>query len=285
METAMTELPLALFTTLAPIGAGAFITLAIAFFTTKFSDERLKRIDRMTLIPFIIVIIGLVASFIHLASPLRAFGVFAGVGSSPLSNEIVVSSVFIIVSIIYLIYALTGNMKEGVRKGFIAVLAILAVVFACFTGMAYMVNTIGSWMTPALPVSIIGFSLMGGVLLGALVLAGAGALDEACDTSFKTVALIVALIGLALGVIGVLMQYGLAASIVTAIANGASMASAVTGYLVAFVVCAALGVILGVYVLAKKHSLALTIIGSVLIIGGVFLARLVFYALQISVGL
>ena len=47
----MAELPLALFTTLAPIGAGAFIALAVAFFTTKFSDEQLKKIDRMTTIP------------------------------------------------------------------------------------------------------------------------------------------------------------------------------------------------------------------------------------------
>ena len=34
----MAELPLALFTTLAPVAAGAFIALAVAFFTTKFSD-------------------------------------------------------------------------------------------------------------------------------------------------------------------------------------------------------------------------------------------------------
>ncbi len=285
METAMNELPLALFTTLAPIGAGAFVTLAIAFFTTKFSDERLKRIDRMTLIPLAVVIIGLIASFLHLASPLRAFGVFAGIGSSPLSNEIVISCLFIIVAIIYLVYACTGTMKEGTRKIFAAVLAVLGVVFACFTGMAYMVSTIVSWMTPALPISIIGFSLMGGALLGVLTLACAGALDEACKTSFKMMTLIIALIGLILGVAGALMQYGLAASIVTAIANGAVMASAVNGYLIAFVVCVVLGVMLGMYVLMKKHSLALTIVASILILGGVFIGRLVFYALQISIGL
>ena len=45
MEAAFAELPLALFTTLAPIGAGAFVALAIAFLTTPFSDEQLKRID------------------------------------------------------------------------------------------------------------------------------------------------------------------------------------------------------------------------------------------------
>lgn len=73
----MAELPLALFTTLAPIGAGAFIALAVAFFTTKFSDEQLKKIDRMTTIPVVVLVAGFICAFFHLASPMHAFGVFA----------------------------------------------------------------------------------------------------------------------------------------------------------------------------------------------------------------
>ena len=68
----MAELPLALFTTLAPIGAGAFIALAVAFFTTKFSDEQLKKIDRMTTIPVVVLVAGFICSFFHLASPMHA---------------------------------------------------------------------------------------------------------------------------------------------------------------------------------------------------------------------
>ena len=63
----MAELPLALFTTLAPIGAGAFIALAVAFFTTKFSDEQLKKIDRMTTIPVVVLVAGFICAFFHLA--------------------------------------------------------------------------------------------------------------------------------------------------------------------------------------------------------------------------
>ena len=85
----MAELPLALFTTLAPVAAGAFIALAVAFFTTKFSDEQLRKIDRMTTIPVVVLIVGFICAFFHLANPMHAFGVFAGVGSSPLSNELV----------------------------------------------------------------------------------------------------------------------------------------------------------------------------------------------------
>lgn len=43
MDMALHELPLAIFTTLAPLGAGAFVTLALVFFTKKFSAEDTKR--------------------------------------------------------------------------------------------------------------------------------------------------------------------------------------------------------------------------------------------------
>ena len=60
MAAAFHELPLALFTTLASIGAGAFITLTVAFFTTKFDDEVLARIDKLALVPAIFVIVGFI---------------------------------------------------------------------------------------------------------------------------------------------------------------------------------------------------------------------------------
>lgn len=140
----MAELPLALFTTLAPIGAGAFIALAVAFFTTKFTDEQLKKIDRMTTIPVVVLVAGFICAFFHLASPMHAFGVFAGLGASPLSNELLAGVVFAVLAIVYWIVALAGKLGEGARKGFAAVVAVMAVVFACFTGAAYM-------MRPSLP--------------------------------------------------------------------------------------------------------------------------------------
>ena len=156
----MAELPLALFTTLAPIGAGAFIALAVAFFTTKFSDEQLKKIDRMTTIPVVVLVAGFICAFFHLASPMHAFGVFAGLGASPLSNELLAGVVFAVLAIVYWIVALAGKLGEGARKGFAAVVAVMAVVFACFTGAAYMMETIASWNTPMVPVAVLGFSLI-----------------------------------------------------------------------------------------------------------------------------
>ena len=42
---------LAVFTTLAPMGAASFIALAYAFATGKIDDDAAKRVDKMTAIP------------------------------------------------------------------------------------------------------------------------------------------------------------------------------------------------------------------------------------------
>lgn len=69
---------LAVFTTLAPMGAASFIALAYAFATGKIDDDAAKRVDKMTAIPAVVMLVGFIGSFMHLASPFAAFGVFGG---------------------------------------------------------------------------------------------------------------------------------------------------------------------------------------------------------------
>lgn len=279
------ELPLALFTTLAPIGAGAFIALAVAFFTTKFSDEQLKKIDRMTTIPVVVLVLGFICAFFHLANPLHAFGVFAGVGSSPLSNELVAGCVFAALAIIYWIVALAGKLSEGARKGFAAVVAVMAVVFACFTGAAYMMDTIASWNTPMVPVAVLGFSLLGGVSLGVLVLALAGALEDAAKGGFKMAALIVLVVGLVLGVAGLLVQVMGASGMSNALVDGVDLVAAASAPMWIGVVCMVVAAVAAFMALRNSKSAALAAAAPVLAVVGVFAARLAFYAVQLSVGL
>lgn len=279
------ELPLALFTTLAPIGAGAFIALAVAFFTTKFSDEQLKKIDRMTTIPVVVLVLGFICAFFHLANPLHAFGVFAGVGSSPLSNELVAGCVFAALAIIYWIVALAGKLSEGARKGFAAVVAVMAVVFACFTGAAYMMDTIASWNTPMVPVAVLGFSLLGGVSLGVLVLALAGALEDAAKGGFKMAALVVLVVGLVLGVAGLLVQVMGVSGMSNALVDGADLVAAASAPMWIGVVCMVVAAVAAFMALRNTKSAALAAAAPVLAVVGVFAARLAFYAVQLSVGL
>ena len=281
----MAELPLALFTTLAPIGAGAFIALAVAFFTTKFSDEQLKKIDRMTTIPVVVLVAGFICAFFHLASPMHAFGVFAGLGASPLSNELLAGVVFAVLAIVYWIVALAGKLGEGARKGFAAVVAVMAVVFACFTGAAYMMETIASWNTPMVPVAVLGFSLLGGVSLGVLVLALSGALEDAAKGGFKMAAPVVLVVGLVLGIAGLLVQVMSVSGMGNALVDGADLVAAASAPMWIGVVCMVVAAAAVFMALRNSKSTALAAAAPVLAIVGVFAARLAFYAVQLSVGL
>ena len=281
----MAELPLALFTTLAPIGAGAFIALAVAFFTTKFSDEQLKKIDRMTTIPVVVLVAGFICAFFHLASPMHAFGVFAGLGASPLSNELLAGVVFAVLAIVYWIVALAGKLGEGARKGFSAVVAVMAAAFACFTGAAYMMETIVSWNTPMVPVAVLGFSLLGGVSLGVLVLALSGALEDAAKGGFKMAALAVLVVGLVLGVVGLLVQVMSVSGMGNALVDGADLVTAASAPMWIGVVCMVVAAAAAFMALRNSKSTALAAAAPVLAIVGVFAARLAFYAVQLSVGL
>ena len=281
----MAELPLALFTTLAPIGASAFIALAVAFFTTKFSDEQLKKIDRMTTIPVVVLVAGFICAFFHLASPMHAFGVFAGLGASPLSNELLAGVVFAVLAIVYWIVALAGKLGEGARKGFAAVVAVMAVVFACFTGAAYMMETIASWNTPMVPVAVLGFSLLGGVSLGVLVLALSGALEDAAKGGFKMAAPVVLVVGLVLGIAGLLVQVMSVSGMGNALVDGADLVAAASAPMWIGVVCMVVAAAAAFMALRNSKSTALAVAAPVLAIVGVFAARLAFYAVQLSVGL
>ena len=281
----MAELPLALFTTLAPVGAGAFIALAVAFFTTKFSDEQLKKIDRMTTIPVVVLVAGFICAFFHLASPMHAFGLFAGVGASPLSNELLAGVVFAVLAIVYWIVALAGKLGEGARKGFAAVVAVMAIVFACFTGAAYMMETIASWNTPMVPVAVLGFSLLGGICLGVLVLALSGALEDAAKGGFKMAALAVLIVGLVLGVAGLLVQVMSVSGMGNALVDGADLVAAASAPMWIGVVCMVVAAAAAFMALRNTKSTALAAAAPVLAVVGVFAARLAFYAVQLSVGL
>lgn len=281
----MAELPLALFTTLAPIGAGAFIALAVAFFTTKFSDEQLKKIDRMTTIPVVVLVAGFICAFFHLASPMHAFGVFAGLGASPLSNELLAGVVFAVLAIVYWIVALAGKLGESARKGFAAVVAVMAIVFACFTGAAYMMETIASWNTPMAPVAVLGFSLLGGICLGVLVLALSGALEDAAKGGFKMAALAVLVVGLVLGIAGLMVQVMSVSGMGNALVDGADLVAAASAPMWIGVVCMVVAAAAAFMALRNTKSTALAAAAPVLAVVGVFAARLAFYAVQLSVGL
>ena len=285
MDAAMHELPLALFTTLASVGAGAFIALAVAFFKTSFSEDKARAIDKATLVPTIVVLAGFVAAFFHLANPMNAMNVFAGIGRSPLSNELCVASLFAAAMVVYAVLAVTGKLNEGSRKGFLAVLAVLAVAFAAAMGMAYSLPTVPTWDAPWPVCQMLGYALFGGAVMGACVLAFADALDDVLAAGFKNVALGLGVVGLVLAVAGLAMMVSGASGIETAITSGAALVGEATGCLAVAVIALVAAFALLFKVLGGGNAKGLAVGAVVLTLVGVLAGRFVFYILYLSVGI
>lgn len=282
METAFAELPLAVFTTLAPVGAGAFIALGIAFAAGRFSDEQLKAIDKMTLVPFVVAAIGFVASMVHAANPAHAFSIFTGLGSSPLSNEVCIGMVFMLVALVYVVLALAGKLG-GARKGLAIVVAVLGAVFALFVGAAYMVPTVQSWDSVLVPLQMLGFALAGGVALGALVLMLAKVGAEAFAPLSKPFTY-AAIAGGVLALVGIIGFAAMISGQANAVQAGAALLGAAAPCLVIGTILIVVSVVEVVFACRKGMACAPAIRATVEAVIGVFLVRLAFYALYLSVG-
>jgi anaerobic dimethyl sulfoxide reductase subunit C (anchor subunit)/Tat-targeted selenate reductase subunit YnfH len=288
MQNALADLPLAIFTTLAPIGAGGFVALAAIFFGVTLDEQQARKLGKLSFIPLIVAALGFIASFFHLANPLHAFDIFNGLGTSPLTNEIAVGVVFMVLAFIYCLLAALGKLAGVARKGFLAVIAICALVFAAFCGLAYMIPTIPSWNTPLAPVGIMGFCLLGGALLGTLLLGLAGAFAAAKASSYKTTAITLTVLGTLLALIGVLGQLAAAAGIDVPTASGAALVSEVALFAVVFVVGALVALILQIRLFTgkgKSTGTSLAGVGLLVSVVAVFVARLAFYALEMNIGL
>lgn len=223
MDLVFAQLPLLLFTAIAPMASGAFAGLSNAFLTTDFTPDALRRIDRWTLLPLAILAVGIVAALVFFNSPNAGLLVLQGVDPGAFSFAVVMAAVFAVAAIVYWIVAMTGAMSYGVRKGAAAVMSVLAVAYAVSIGVVYMTSDVATWASLIVPIGFAGFCLASGVPLGALVVAAAGAMPETRRTNFATFSLIVALIGAVASIFAVTVQLMNAQATVNAFFAGADV--------------------------------------------------------------
>ena len=279
MQAAFAELPLAVFTTLAPIGAAGFIVFAMIAFTTEFAGEGAQRVDKMSLVPFIVSLVGFIASVFHLANPLAAFGALAGIGRSPLTNEVVVGAVFMVAALVYVALAYAGKLS-GARKPLAAAVAVLAVVFCVFVGLAYMIPTVSSWNSALLPIEVVGYALVGGCAFGALALAGQGSEAGAAGKALR----VAAIAGAVVAIVAVAAQLAMLAGANTAVASGQEIVATAAPFAVIGLVLVAVSAAELVRGFAKGMTKAIAVRSLVEVVLGAFLVRLAFYAMYLSVG-
>lgn len=286
MELAMHEIPLSLFSTLAPIGAGTFIMLAVSFFAGKFDEAQLKRIDRLTIIPILVVLLGLGLSFMHLANPANAMAVANTMFSSPLANEITAVGVFMGVAVIYWIVAVAGGLKNGsVRWGFCLVVGVLGVIASVFIGCAYLLPTIPSWNTFWSPVTLFGICLMGGVLMAMMICSLAGAGDEAVGGSAESGYTGLLVLGFLCTIVGVVALWIIGNSTFSAVLDVPALAGSLIWAFVLFLILTVLAFVMALFQIKLMPFTAITVIAVVLFVVAVWFSRLCFYGLQIGMGL
>ena len=147
--TALNEITLVLFTTLAPSGAVAYVIMGMAALRAQ-GDER-KRLSGALLIPFLVTLVGLVASATHLGNPDNALYVFSRVGASPLSNEVCAAVLFLGISGLHWLYQFAEHARQRVLNVLLGAAMVASLAFLISVAFAYASRTVVSWTRPSFP--------------------------------------------------------------------------------------------------------------------------------------
>ena len=164
MGTALGEITLVLFTTLAPSGVVAFILMGLPLLRTDVPVDARRRINQFLSIPLVTTMVGLVASATHLGNPANALYVFLGVGRSPLSTEVFCAVVFLALAGVYWLYSFAEQPRVGLQRSWMALAMAAGIVFVTSVAFAYSAETIVSWYTVYVPLNLWLNALVGGPL-------------------------------------------------------------------------------------------------------------------------
>lgn len=167
------QLSLAVFTTLAPAAAIAYIILALFLIFSRIDIEVRRRVERMLIVPIAMAFVGLMASTNHLGKPSNSLYVLSRIGESPLSTEVLCSVLFVGIIWITWFTCFSRRPLPGVRRALLALGALAALGELWGTANAYHIATVGSWYLPYTAANLVLQGIQGGLPTVALVLATA----------------------------------------------------------------------------------------------------------------
>lgn len=170
MDTVRSSWPLLVFTTIAPLAAGAWALVAALALFDVFPGAAALTVGGFGLLLCLLFAASLACSVLHLGRPTKAFRALRRLGNSSVSNEVFVGGLFAMLALIYVVVA-EGLMAAGdVWKMLLGLIAGCAVVFVLFQCLAYRMRTVPTWNSPAFALEFAAIALLGGVcLVGAFV--------------------------------------------------------------------------------------------------------------------
>lgn len=166
------EIALITFSILAQMSVGSLLVLQVVrFFAARKAGEAQadKLTDRAMLVIWPVLGLAMLASLLHLGTPLGAYRAVTNVGSSWLSREILLAVLFGVAGVGFAAMQWLKIGTAALRNvvAWIAVVIGLALVYAMAS--VYMIPTAPSWNTVATPISFFATAL----LLGALAMGAA----------------------------------------------------------------------------------------------------------------
>lgn len=284
MENALSEITLVLFTTLSPAGALAVVFIGAVLIFGHLDRDQFEQLSHYSVIPLVVTLVGLIASATHLGTPNHALYVLCGIGRSPLSNEVASAVLFLFLGGLYWLMTFSQVPHPRVEKIWQIILALSAVWFVFMIGRAYSVETIPTWNMSYGAVSMWCNGVLDGSLLAITVLHFAEIKGFA---RYRWALLWLGIAALLAGT-GVLLAERRALGLIVG-AYGAA-ADLVPHYTEAVVLSGALGLVgalIAAYAMRRRPrcSSALYVLAPVAGLGGCFIARMLFYALHMTVGL
>lgn len=283
------EITLVLFTTLAPSGAVAYLIMGLPLLLGRGDGAASRRLDKLTCLPLVVSMVGLVASATHLGNPSNALYVFTGVGRSPLSTEVVCAVAFLALAGVYWLYSFAEAPRRWLQRAMLVAIDAAIVAFVAAVAWAYDVDTIVTWSLPLVPAALLLNALVGGPVIallgfslarfpvgrGVAVLLGISAAALAANTA------VYAVLGVQL------------APLANELASVAQLVPAYPAWLGAFAVLGAAGIALAWRVCrggtaaseASRRTVAALVAAIVLVLAGIFAMRFVFYMTHLTVGL
>ena len=169
-QTALHEITLVLFTTLAPASVFACVLIALLLAFGGLETKESIRVQHMAVLPLVLAMVGLVASATHLGTPSNALYVLTGIGRSPLSNEVAAAIAFLGSSGLCWLYSFALKPHAKVLTIWNTANAVTGIACITMIALAYSEPTILTWNTWHVPANIWLSALAGGPLIALLTL-------------------------------------------------------------------------------------------------------------------
>lgn len=239
MEMALSEISLVVFTAIAPAGAAGYAAMALVARLAR-NEGAGERSDRFLVIPLSLTLIGLIASATHLGTPANALYVIAGLGRSPLSNEVASAAAFLALGGAYWILSFPYRQRIAFKTVLLVASLFAAASFVYFVSQAYAVESIVTWNNPVAPFTQWACAIAAGSLVA---LAGLHVARFPVSRKLATALIVVSLSAVVLCIALLAVERQIVSGMHTVTVNAGDMAPFLAVQIGAFAVLAAVGIV------------------------------------------